>query len=458
MAIKKTKVHFACRDCGATSPRWLGRCTECGAWNTLEESVSASGGSASRAGAAGSVGVQALGDVRALDARRIETGLSELDRALGGGVVPGGVILLGGDPGIGKSTLVLQALASLERAGHKTLYVTGEESAAQVAMRAERLELEGTASIRVLATNEFAAAREALESEQPAVAVIDSIQTMRAAGLEFSSGSPSLLRAVTEALVEIAKRRSIALFVIGHVTKEGVIAGPKVLEHLVDTVLSFEGDRSHSFRIVRATKNRFGPAHEIGVFEMVREGLREVPEPSAMFLAERPSRASGSVVVPTAEGSRPLLVEVQALVSPAVMGSARRVASGLDANRLAILLAVLERKVGIHVLDHDVFASIAGGARVDERALDLALAVAVVSSFRGIPVPPDLAVFGEMGLAGEVRGVPRASQRVLEARRLGFRRIVLPALNLESLSPSEREGATLIGVRNVADALEDALG
>lgn len=458
MAQKKQKTHFVCRECGATSPRWLGRCGECNAWNSLEEALAAPATPGARSGRDRVPGVQALGDVRALDAARIETGIGELDRALGGGVVAGGVILLGGDPGIGKSTLVLQALASLERSGQKTLYVTGEESAAQVALRAERLELEGTASIRVLATNEFDVVRSALEAEAPVVAVIDSIQTMRAAGLEFSSGSPSLLRAVTEALVEVAKRRDIALFVIGHVTKEGVIAGPKVLEHLVDTVLSFEGDRSHSFRVVRATKNRFGPAHEIGVFEMVREGLREVPEPSAMFLAERPARASGSVVVPTAEGSRPLLVEVQALASPSVAGAARRVVSGLDANRLAILLAVLERKVGIHVLDHDVFASIAGGARVDERALDLALAVAVVSSFRGIPVPPDLAVFGEVGLAGEVRAVPRGGQRVLEARRLGFRRIVLPALNLETLSPAEREGATLIGVRNVADALEDALG
>jgi len=459
MAGKRSKVEFVCRECGESSPRWLGKCPSCNAWSSFAEQVVAS---TSKRGATppsdSNYGVVTLGEVKATDAVRIPTGISELDRALGGGIVTGGIILLGGDPGIGKSTLLLQALASLERAGHKTLYISGEESAAQVALRAERLELPGTQAIRILATNELETAHAALESELPVVAVVDSIQTLRSAELPLSSGSATLLRAVTEQLVELGKRRGIALFLIGHVTKEGTIAGPKVLEHLVDTVLSFEGDRSHAFRIVRATKNRFGPAHEIGVFEMVRDGLREVPEPSALFLAERPARASGSVVVPTAEGSRPLLVEVQALASPSVLGSARRVASGLDANRVAILLAVLERKVGIHVLDHDVFASVAGGARVDERALDLALAVAIVSSFRGVAVPPDLAVFGEVGLAGEVRAVPRAGQRVIEARRLGFKRILMPALNVETLSPAEREGAEPIGVRNVADALEHALG
>ncbi|MFO0693620.1 MAG: DNA repair protein RadA [Polyangiales bacterium] len=460
-AKSKTKVSYVCTACGATSPRWLGKCAECGAWNTLEEQLvrpRAHAPAAGREGPRGPSKSVPLGEVESGDARRLPTGIGELDRALGGGPVVGGVVLLGGDPGIGKSTLLMQALAALADQGRGTLYVTGEESASQVAMRAERLGVPGVRDVRILATTDLDDVKATLHADRPDVAVIDSIQTLRWAELEVSTGSATHLRAITEQLVEWAKRDGVSLFLIGHVTKEGAIAGPKVLEHLVDTVLSFEGDRSHAFRLVRATKNRFGPAHEVGVFEMVREGLREVPEPSALFLAERPARASGSVVVPTAEGTRPLLVEVQALVAPAMYGGARRVASGLDANRLAILLAVLDRKAGVHILDQDVFASVAGGAKVDERALDLALAAAVVSSFRGVPVPPDLAIFGEVGLAGEVRAVPRPAPRVAEARKLGFKRILLPALSFEMLSPKEREGAQLFPVRSLEEALELALG
>lgn len=451
----KLKSTYTCQSCGASFPRWLGRCSSCGEWSSLVEER-AEPGRASPAKL--EVRAPRLADVTAEDARRFPTGISELDRALGGGPVAGGVILLGGDPGIGKSTLLMQALGALCHAGHRALYVTGEESAAQVALRAKRIGGPAVDEVRILATNSLEEAEAALETLGATIAVIDSIQTLRAAELASPMGSVGQLREATSRLIEIAKRRHIALFLIGHVTKEGAIAGPKVLEHLVDTVLAFEGDRAHAFRMVRATKNRFGPAQEVGVFEMIEEGLREVPDPSALFLAERPSHASGSLVSPTAEGTRPLLVEVQALVSPAAFGSARRVASGLDANRLAILLAVLERKAGLHVADHDVFASIAGGVRVEERSLDLALSIAIASSFRNHPAPPELAIFGEVGLAGEVRAVPRPGPRVVEAKKLGFKRVVLPLISADQLSAEERRGVDLIPVRSIVEAIDASLG
>jgi DNA repair protein RadA/Sms len=399
-----------------------------------------------------------LGELSVEDARRVPTGLGELDRVLGGGAVAGGVILLGGDPGIGKSTLSMQAIAEVAARGEPVLYVTGEESAAQIALRGARLAAPAMRDVHVLATTELRDAEDALSALSPTVAVVDSIQTLRAAELESAAGSVGQLREVASRLIDVAKRDGTALFLIGHVTKDGALAGPKVLEHLVDTVLSFEGDRTHALRLVRAVKNRFGPAHEVGVFEMVREGLREVPDPSASFLAERPERSAGSVVVPTAEGSRPLLVEVQALVAPAVYGSARRVGAGVDQSRLAILLAVLERKARLRVLDRDVFVSVAGGARVDDRAADLALALAVASSLRDEPVPPGLAVFGEVGLAGEVRAVPRPGPRVAEARKLGFTRVILPRGNAERMTAEEREGVSLVPVTTVAEALDHAGG
>jgi DNA repair protein RadA/Sms len=460
--MTKQKTVFVCGQCGASSPRWLGKCPGCGAWSSLNEErvkpapkgVSAR---ASRSLVSASPATP-LTEVPPEGASRRSTGIGELDRALGGGVVAGGVILLGGDPGIGKSTLLMQALAGLGSREARGLYVSGEESASQVALRAGRLGLRGMEHVLVQATTELEEVEETMARERPAQVVIDSVQTLRSSALESAPGSVSQIREVAARLIEIAKREGTTLFLIGHVTKEGMLAGPKVLEHLVDTVLAFEGDASGAFRMVRATKNRFGPAHEIGVFEMVQEGLREVADPSALFLAERPAHAAGSVVLPTAEGSRPLLVEVQALVAPAVYGSARRVASGIDGSRLAILLAVLDRKADVHVLDQDVFASVAGGARVDERALDVALAVAVVSSLRERAVPGDLAVFGEVGLAGEVRAVPRAAGRLLEARKLGFTRVIMPEGNVERLTREELGGVSVVGVRTLAGALHEALG
>jgi DNA repair protein RadA/Sms len=456
---KPAKTLYECQACGATSPKWLGRCPGCGGWNALEEVRAARGGSGSASNVAarsGGARPVALAEIQLEDAPRLSTGLGELDRVLGGGVVRGAVTLLGGEPGIGKSTLLMQALAGMAGSGERVLYVTGEESAHQVALRARRLKMRD--DFAVLATTELDDALAAMSAKPPALAVIDSIQTMRSGDLESAAGSVAQLREVAARLTEIAKSRDIALFLIGHVTKDGSLAGPKVLEHLVDTVLAFEGDASHAYRIVRTTKNRFGAAHEIGVFEMARDGLREVPDASAHFIAERPVRAAGSVVVPVTQGNRPLLVEVQALVSPALYGASRRVATGIDATRLAVLLAVLQRRAGVQVLDQDVFASAAGGARVDEPAVDLALCAAVVSSLRDRALPNDLVVFGEVGLTGEVRAVGRPGARLAEAKKLGFGRAVLPNANVAQLDDEERKLVALSPAADLDTALREIFG
>ena len=461
----KAKTVYACQECGASTPRWLGRCPTCQAWNSLveERAASPSKKGARRGAGTGSRGQAVaprpvpLADVSSDGAARFSTGLVELDRVLGGGLVGGAVVLLGGEPGIGKSTLLMQVLAGA--AAHaRPLYVTGEESASQVALRGRRLGGEGMASVEVLSTCDLDDVLHALDGDDPGyrLVVVDSVQTLRSSALDSAAGSVGQVREVAAQLVELAKSRAIALWLIGHVTKDGALAGPKVLEHLVDTVLSFEGDRSHAFRVVRASKNRFGPAQEIAVFEMLGDGLREVSDPSALLLAERPVGAAGSVVAVIADGHRPMLVEVQALLAPALYGAARRVAAGLEGNRLAILLAVLERKADVHVLDRDVFASVAGGLRVDERGIDLPLCLAVVSSLRERPVDPQLAAFGELGLAGEVRAVPRPGPRVAEARKLGFRRVMLPKGSVELVRADEGDGVELIGVATVSEALAAA--
>jgi DNA repair protein RadA/Sms len=450
MKPKASRTVYFCSECGAEAARWLGRCPSCGGWNTLaEERV----GPKTKGRAEPAREPKPLCAIATDETTRMLSGISELDRVLGGGTVPGGVTLVGGDPGIGKSTLLMQALAAFRARGERVVYVTGEESASQVALRGERIGGEGMDAIDVLATTDLADVEGALTRGKFGVAVVDSIQTIRDPNLESASGTVSQLREVTTRLIEIAKDRSISLFLIGHVTKDGAIAGPKVLEHLVDTVLAFEGDPTGAFRLLRSAKNRFGPAHEVGVFEMVRDGLREVSDPSALFLAERPADAAGSVVTATAEGTRPLLVEVQALVAPAAYGSMRRVATGFDPNRLSILLAVLERRAGVHVLDQDVFVSLAGGARVFERATDLAVAVAVVSSLRGRPVSATSCFVGEVGLAGEVRAVPRAGARIGEARKLGYRSVYVPRASADRLTSEERDGVDVHAIQTLEQAL-----
>lgn len=455
----KSKTVYVCQQCGASSGRWMGRCGTCGEWNSLVEEQAPSAQARARVEREPARRDRAaarpvpLGDVQSDEATRVPTGLGEMDRVLGGGLVPGGVVLLGGEPGIGKSTLLLQTMAHLAAGGAPVLYATGEESAAQVALRGRRLATGGVERVEVLATTELETVLGAIDARGPAVCVVDSVQTVRSGELESPPGSVGQVREVASRLVDVAKARGMALVLIGHVTKDGAFAGPKVLEHLVDTVLSFEGDGALVHRVVRAVKNRFGAAQEVGVFEMAREGLVEVSDPSALFLAERPDRAPGSVIVPVAEGNRPLLVEVQALVAPAVYGSARRVVAGVESNRLAILLAVLERRAGVHVLDRDVFASVAGGFRVEERAADLGLAVAVVSSLRDRPAPEDVAFFGEVGLTGEVRAVQRAAPRLAEARKMGFRRVVVPDANARRLSREDRAGVEVVAARRIDDAL-----
>jgi DNA repair protein RadA/Sms len=446
---RSDKSMFECTACGAQSPKWLGRCSGCNAWSTLVEVLPRE--AKARAAAESARAPQTLESVPTDRVSRISTSFAELDRVLGGGLVPGAAVLVGGDPGIGKSTLMLQACLGMAHAKVRVLYVSGEESASQVALRAGRLG--GGKGVELLCTTELADVEAALQSEPYAVVVVDSIQTLRASELESAPGSVAQLREVSVRLVERAKGRDTALLLIGHVTKDGTLAGPKVLEHLVDVVLAFEGDSTHSYRVLRGQKNRFGATSEVGVFDMVAEGLREVADPSALFLHERSERSPGSAVFPATAGTRPMLVEVQALLAPAQYGAPRRVATGLDQNRLAVMLAVLHRKAGIHVLDQDVFAAIAGGLRVEEPALDLALCTAIVSALRDRPLIAGSLAFGEVGLTGELRGVPRPGARVNEARKLGFKRVVLPHASAEQLQPAERKGIEIIPCKRLDDAL-----
>jgi DNA repair protein RadA/Sms len=450
--MAKEVTQFVCQACGATSLRWLGRCLTCGGWNTLAEERTAPAASRERARGGASRPVR-LDEVPADSCPRVSTGLAELDRVLGGGAVLGSVVLIGGDPGVGKSTLLLQALAGLSRNSVNGLYVSGEESAGQTAQRARRLDL-GAPDLKVLAETDLGAIERAVGDVQPRALVIDSVQTVRSDSLESAAGTVSQLREVAVRLADLSRREGIATFLIGHVTKEGQLAGPKVLEHLVDTVLSFEGERGHSLRALRTTKNRFGPATEVGVFEMTSEGMREVRSPSAVFLAERPSGASGSVVAATAEGARPLLVEVQALVGSPGCSTPRRTVTGVDSGRLAMLLAVLSRRADVEVGSSDIFVNIAGGIRVEEPAADLAIALAVASSYRQKAFLPDAVAFGEVGLAGEVRAVARAGARLGEARQMGFARAIVPTTCADRLTSAERDGIEIVPVSTLGAAVD----
>jgi len=445
--MPKARTIFACQTCGFQSPRWLGRCPDCQGWNTLVEEREA-GPESKHYASHGVATAQPLTEVRAAATPRQQSGIGELDRVLGGGVVPGSVVLIGGDPGIGKSTLVLQALAALARTG-RMLYVSGEESPQQIKMRADRL---GIAEERLLILAETSLERiiEQLQTLDPAAVAIDSIQTVFTEQLSSAPGSIGQVRESAARLVVHSKAANRATFLVGHVTKDGSFAGPRVLEHMVDTVLYFEGDRGHPFRILRAVKNRFGSTNEIGVFEMKESGLQPVANPSALFLAERPEEVPGSVVIASIEGTRPILVEVQALVSPTSFGTPRRTTLGFDPNRVDVLIAVLEKKMGIHLLGQDVFVNVAGGVRIDEPAADLGVIAAVASSFLDKPVDPHTLLIGEVGLAGEVRAISQADTRVREAMKLGFARCILPESSRRQLPALD--GMELLGVSSLADA------
>ena len=449
--MAKDKSVFTCNECGGTSHKWLGKCPSCAAWNTLVESVAAAdNGVRNRfASLAGTAQVAVLADIEASDVDRTPTGHSELDRVLGGGIVQGGVVLIGGDPGIGKSTLLLQALDSLQRAGKKTLYVTGEESGAQVALRSRRLGLERS-QVSVLAEIQLEKILGALGSQQPDVAVIDSIQTVYSDQLTSAPGSVAQVRECAAHLTRAAKSAGVCIVLVGHVTKEGALAGPRVLEHMVDTVLYFEGDTHSQFRLVRAIKNRFGAVNEIGVFAMTEKGLKGVSNPSAIFLSQHAEPVPGSCVMVTLEGTRPLLVEIQALVDSGGP-SPRRLSVGLDRDRLAMLLAVLHRHAGVACMDQDVFINAVGGVRIGEPAADLAVMLAISSSLRGKPLPKGFIAFGEVGLAGEVRPAPRGQERLREAAKLGFTQAIVPKANAPKKA---MDGMTVHAVERVEEALQ----
>lgn len=428
--MPKPKIQYVCNECGAISPKWAGQCGECGQWNCLVEQVEVkkSPQNARFAGYAGSEKqLQKLSEVKHSETARIATSLSELDRVLGGGLVPGSVVLIGGDPGIGKSTILLQSMCHLSNQLN-AVYVTGEESAQQISMRAKRLGLNGE-NLSLLTETQVETIIATAQTTQPQVMVIDSIQTIYTELLQSAPGGVAQVRESTAQLVRFAKQKGIALFVVGHVTKDGALAGPRVLEHMVDAVLYFEGERDGRYRVLRAVKNRFGAVNELGVFAMTEEGLKEVQNPSAIFLSRYQQAAAGSAVTVTWEGSRPLLVEVQALVDESHVGHPRRVAVGLDQNRLAMLLAVLSRHGGVFCHDQDVFLNVVGGVRVMETSADLALLAAVISSLRNQVLPQDLIVFGEIGLAGEIRPVPNGQERIKEAKKHGFKTAIVPKAN-----------------------------
>ena len=445
----KARWQYVCSECGGASAKWQGQCPQCAAWNTLVEAPAERASLARFASIAPTAEVHTLGELAATELPRESTGLTEFDRVLGGGLVPGGVVLIGGDPGIGKSTLLLQALAAMAQR-MKVLYVSGEESAAQVALRARRLGVEG-GQVRLMAEIALERILAALDSERPQVAVIDSIQTLYSAELQSAPGSVAQVRECAAQLTRAAKRSAVSLVLVGHVTKEGALAGPRVLEHMVDTVLYFEGDPHSSFRLVRAVKNRYGAVNELGVFAMTDRGLRAVANPSALFLSQHDAGVAGSCVLVTQEGTRPLLVEIQALVDTAHVPNPRRLAIGLEPQRLALLLAVLHRHAGIATFDQDVFVNAVGGVRIEEPAADLALLAAIVSSIRNKPLPRGLVAFGEVGLAGEVRPAPRGQERLREAAKLGFSHAIIPKAN----APKQPiEGMTIVAVDRLTDAIE----
>ncbi|HXS02041.1 MAG TPA: DNA repair protein RadA [Pyrinomonadaceae bacterium] len=450
----KKETVFVCQHCGHKAGKWLGKCPECGEWNSLvEEKEQTSRRSGGRNGfKLRDVSAVPYTEIESQDDVRIPSGVTEFDRVLGGGIVPGTLVLIGGDPGIGKSTLLLQVADKLSAAGALVLYVSGEESERQIKLRGERLAVDAK-NVYLLPETNLENVINEIERLKPGAIIVDSIQTVFSSAIESAPGSVSQVREVAHQFLLLAKNRGIPIFLIGHITKEGSIAGPKILEHIVDTVLYFEGERHHNHRIVRAVKNRFGAANEVGVFEMTGAGLMPVANPSQMFLQERPQNVSGSIVTACMEGTRPLLVEIQALVSGTKYGTGRRMTQGLDQNRVALLIAMLEKRSGLQLTSDDVFVNIAGGLEVDEPAADLGVVTAIVSSFKNMTIDPHTAVFGEIGLTGEVRGAMQAAVRAREAQALGFKKIVLPASNVSGLE--RLLGVRVVGVKSVDEALDE---
>lgn len=450
--MQKIKTFFQCQTCGSTSPKWLGKCPDCGAWNSFaEEKKESITRHSSLVAHFGKSEPQALSSITGGTGQRISTGIKELDRVLGGGIVSGSVILVGGDPGIGKSTLLLQVLSGVAGKLGRVLYVSGEESPEQVKIRAERLSINSD-DIILLPETSLEAIIHTATNLVPKAMVIDSIQTVYTEEIISAPGSVSQVRECAAKLMLFAKRSDVPVFLVGHVTKEGTIAGPRVLEHIVDTVLYFEGDRGHAYRILRTVKNRFGSTNEIGIFEMSDGGLLEVDNPSELFLLERPLNVSGSTVVASMEGTRPLMVEIQSLVSQTNFGMPRRTTIGVDFNRVNLLVAVLEKKAGFHLGGMDIFVNVVGGLRLIEPAVDIGIITTVASSLKDVPVDPKIFVFGEVGLSGEIRAVAQAETRIKEAAKIGFRRAVIPIGNSEKIKSNS--GLEIIGVRNVEDCLE----
>jgi len=452
---KKAKTTFLCQECGYESPRYLGKCPSCGRWNTfVEEKVPSKTDSRSRVSIQGSAAVaEPITEVKTENVPRVKIQLEEFNRVLGGGVVPGSLVLIGGDPGIGKSTILLQVSAHLNNDGGKVLYVSGEESASQIKMRAERLELRGTDFFLYAETN-LESIQETIEKIKPDYVIIDSIQTMHHPDIDSAAGSVSQVRESTSTLMRLAKTNDIAIFLVGHVTKEGNIAGPRMLEHMVDTVLYFEGEQYNTFRMLRAVKNRFGSTNEIGMFEMSEDGLKGVDNPSQLFLEERLKGANGSSVVAAMEGTRPILVEIQSLITPAAFGNAKRTASGLDYSRVSLIMAVLEKRAGLLLQNYDAYLKAAGGVRLDEPAIDLSIAISIASSYKELETRPTDCFIGEIGLTGEIRRVSKIGQRVKEASKLGFDRIFIPKNNKDGWEPPE--GTEIVACTTIGEAIKRA--
>lgn len=448
----KLKSVYICQNCGYNSPRWLGKCPECQQWNSFEEEVVEAKQSKTKKSevAAKSAELTLISDISSIDYERTKTNIDELDRVLGGGLVKGSVLLIGGDPGIGKSTLMLQIANNVK--DKKFLYVSGEESSFQIKLRSDRLKY-SLNNFYVLSETNLEIVESVIEKEKPEILVVDSIQTIFDPKLESASGTVSQLRDCTSALIKIAKSKGIIVFIVGHITKEGMIAGPKVLEHMVDVVLQFEGERTHSYRILRGIKNRFGSTNEIGIFEMIDTGLKEVLNPSEVFLSQRNYGASGCIISCSIEGSRPILIEVQGLVTSTNYGMPQRTASGFDYKRLNLLVAVLEKKIGLFLNKSDIFVNIAGGVKIDEPAIDLAIAMSIYSSSKDIPLDSDTVILGEIGLSGEIRTISYIDKRINEAAKLGFKKIIIPKGNLKNINTKSSK-IEIVPVENIRNAIE----